>query len=376
MFKIVFYSDSDVFGGHEKMALAAHTAIRRRYDSMRIEWFVSKRNYALTNALEEAGLSYTTLVDAPWISLRNNPLRAIGRICGTAAKLRRLSPDLIMVVQGSILISSSGILCALISRIRCCSYIPMVFRISDVKKYKYPVLADFLWSLLYRSTSSYITIDTEQAARLRRENRKASVIVVDNYVPESVPLEINKDARDTLGIPPGKKVLTVIGRIEFRQKCQDWVFHELENDPFLTDKFVLFVGDGSDARTLQNMLVPEVRDRFGMIGWRNDLRDVYAATDVLLIPSKIEGVPLVMLEALGYAIPVVGSDQDGMRSWLPAQWRFNWGDIEGFKRGIEQALTVKSPDVWNSMVERLAKVQDEDRFAAQFSQALTHYIKR
>jgi glycosyltransferase involved in cell wall biosynthesis len=144
----------------------------------------------------------------------------------------------------------------------------------------------------------------------------------------------------------------------------------------MTDKFVIFVGDGPDARTLQALLVPEVRDRFNLIGWKSDLSDVYAATDVLLIPSKSEGVPLVMLEALSYRIPVVGTDRDGMRSWLPAQWRFTWGDIEGLKHGIEQALTVTSADVWDSIAERLDQVHDEDRFAAQFSHALTQYCKR
>jgi glycosyltransferase involved in cell wall biosynthesis len=252
----------------------------------------------------------------------------------------------------------------------------MVFRISDVKKYKFPILANFVWSLLYRAMSSYITIDAEQATRLRQMNHSASVMVVDNYVPKSEPLDVCQNTKATFGIPPDRKVLTVIGRIVFPQKCQDWILMELKNGPFMADKFVLFVGDGADAQALLSMLTPEVRDRFGMIGWKKDLRDVYAATDVLLIPSKIEGVPLVMLEALGYGIPVVGSDQDGMRSWLPAQWRFNWGDTKAFKRSIDQALTVKSPNVWNSMVKRLAKVQDEARFATQFSQALTHYIKR
>jgi glycosyltransferase involved in cell wall biosynthesis len=376
MSTIVFFCESEAFGGHEKMALAAHAAIQSRYDSTRIQWFVSERNHGLIDALKKAGLDYTALANVQARALWRTPLNVLWGICRNTVKLRRLTPDLVMVVQGNIAISFSGILSARLGSMKCCSYIPMVFRISDVKKYKYPVLADFLWSLLYRLTSSYITIDREQAARLRRENHKASVIVVDNYVPESVPLVINQDARDRLGIPPGKKVLTVIGRMEFRHKCQDWVFREFENDPFLTDKFVLFVGDGSDARTLQDMLVPELRDRFGMIGWKDDPREVYAATDVLVIPSKVEGVPLVMLEALGYRIPVVGTDQDGMRSWLPAQWRFNWGDVEGFKRGIEQALTVKSTEVWNSIVERLAQVQDEDRFATQFSEALTQYCKR
>lgn len=376
MYNIIFYSESDVFGGHEKMAVAAHAAIQRRYDSIRIQWLVSKRNYYLTDALEKAGLSYTALENSSAYSLWRNPLRALLMIGQNAAKLRRMAPDLIVIVQGGILLSFGGILSALLGGMRCCSYIPTVTRISDAKKYRFPALADFLWSLLYKAMSSYITIDAEQAESLRRENPNAFVFVVENYVPKTEPLDAQMDPRASLGILPGKKVLALIGRIEFSNKCQDWVLQVLKDDPFLTDKFVLFVGDGSDAHTLRAMLGPETQDRFKLIGWKSDLRAVYAATDVLLIPSKSEGVPLVMLEALSCRIPVVGTDKDGMRSWLPKEWRFRWGDTEGFKLRIEQALSVTSPDVWDSIAERLDQVHDEDRFAAQFSQALTQYCTR
>jgi len=199
--------------------------------------------------------------------------------------------------------------------------------------------------------------------------------VVDNYVPKCEPPRNKHDAKATLRIPANKKVLTIIGRIVFPHKCQDWIFRELKDDPFLADKFVLFVGNGADAPTLQAMLTPDLQDRFGIIGWKNDLCDVYSSTDVLLIPSKIEGVPLVMLEALSYGIPVVGTDQDGMRSWLPAQWRFTWGDRNGFKSSVEHALSVTSQDVWKNITERLSIVHDENRFAAQFSKALRSYCR-
>jgi len=128
-----------------------------------------------------------------------------------------------VVVQGGILLSFGGILSALIGRMRCCSYIPMVTRISETKKYRFPVLADFLWSLLYKAMSSYITIDEEQAKRLRRENRNAAVLVVENYVPKAKSLDAQRNAKATLGIPPDRKVLSLIGRIEFSHKCQDWL---------------------------------------------------------------------------------------------------------------------------------------------------------
>jgi glycosyltransferase involved in cell wall biosynthesis len=373
--KIVFYCESDTFGGHEKMALTAHTAILQRYNSISIFWLINSENQGLKNALEIAGLNYMTLPNMKVLSLWRNPLCGIWRICNTSAVLKQMSPDLVMVIQGSILISFCGLISAWVGRIRYCSYIPMVFSISNVRKYRYPALADYLWSILYRAASSYITIDTEQALRLRQNNRRALVAVVDNYVPKCEPPRNKHDAKATLRIPANKKVLTIIGRIVFPHKCQDWIFRELKDDPFLADKFVLFVGNGADAPTLQAILTPDIQDRFGIIGWKNDLCDVYSSTDVLLIPSKIEGVPLVMLEALSYGIPVVGTDQDGMRSWLPAQWRFTWGDRNGFKSSVEHALSVTSQDVWKNITERLSIVHDENRFAAQFSKALRSYCR-
>jgi len=278
-----------------------------------------------------------------------------------------------MVIQGGIFLSFGGVLSALIGRMRFCSYIPMVTSISDTRKYRCPTLMDFLWSLLYRVISSYITIDTEQADKLRRKNHNASVFVVENYVPKAEALNPQRDTKVAIGVPPGRKMLSVIGRIEFSQKCQDWIFRVLRDDPFMIDKFVVFVGDGSDAQRLQAMLVPEVLDRFRLVGWKNDLRDIYSATDVLLIPSRSEGVPLVMLEALSYRIPVVGTDRDGMRSWLPREWRYKWGDREGLKHGIEQVLSSTSTDMWEEITQRLERVHDAHRFAAEFSHALTHY---
>jgi glycosyltransferase involved in cell wall biosynthesis len=358
------------------MAVAAHAAIRKHCESVQIQWLVSKRSFHLKKELARVGLPYTELAGAQPFSLWRHPLRALVTTCRTAAHLRQLSPRLVVVVQGGILLSFCGIISAYIAGIQCCSYIPMAHRISETKTYRLRNAADFIWVLLYRTISSYITIDVEQAARLRKENPAASVMVVENFIPRNEPLTIDTDAKNALGVPPGRKLLTVIGRIEFAQKCQDWIVRELRNDPFLDDKFVLFVGNGSDAKALRTMLGREMDDRFSMVGWKNDLREVYAATDVLLIPSKIEGVPLVMLEALGYQIPVVGTDRDGMRNWLPQQWLFTWGDLKGLKKGIADSLAGTSPEIWANIAGRLRRIHDEGRFAADFSHALVHYSNR
>jgi glycosyltransferase involved in cell wall biosynthesis len=371
MYNLVFYCESEVFGGHEKMALAAHHAIRKYDNSIRIQWLVNPRNALLIDSLTSSGAPFAFLRNAPAFSFRRNPFSALWKICCNAVALRHMSPDLILVIQGNISISFDGILAAKMARIKCCSYIPMVYRLSEVKNHRFPAFSDSIWSLLYRAVSSYITIDAEQAVRLRHQNRNASVAVVENYVPGVEPLPRREQIRATLGIPPGKTVLSVIGRIEFTHKCQDWIVQKLKNDPFLADKYVLFVGSGPNQDALSAMLTLETRDRFGIIGWTSDLRGVYAATDVLLIASKVEGVPLVMLEALSYRIPVIGTDINGMRSWLPELWRYSWGDAAGLKRGITNAITAHDSHAWDKIAEHLIYIHDERRFASQFREALT-----
>jgi len=47
---------------------------------------------------------------------------------------------------------------------------------------------------------------------------------------------------------------------------------------------------------------------------------------MLLIPSKFEGVPLTMLEAMARELPVIASNVDGMAEILPQSWLFPYGD--------------------------------------------------
>ena len=75
---------------------------------------------------------------------------------------------------------------------------------------------------------------------------------------------------------------------------------------------LLLVGDYDDeslptaTRTLLTAH-PGVRH----VGWRSDVRAMYAAADVLVLPSYREGMPNVVLEAAAMALPVVATDING-----------------------------------------------------------------
>jgi len=53
-------------------------------------------------------------------------------------------------------------------------------------------------------------------------------------------------------------------------------------------------------------------DRIVFAGYVADTRQVYAAADILLMPSRFEGLPMTLLEAMGMGLPVVASKLDGI----------------------------------------------------------------
>ena len=79
-------------------------------------------------------------------------------------------------------------------------------------------------------------------------------------------------------------------------------------DPGLT---LLLVGEGSRSAQLQALtqeLGLEQVVRF--LGVRRDIPRILQALDAFVMPSRWEGIPLTLLEAMGYGLPVI-STQSG-----------------------------------------------------------------
>ena len=55
-----------------------------------------------------------------------------------------------------------------------------------------------------------------------------------------------------------------------------------------------------------------IGDRVRFQGFQRDLRDVYAALDVLVISSRNEGVPIAALEAMAAGVPLVVTAVGGL----------------------------------------------------------------
>lgn len=77
-------------------------------------------------------------------------------------------------------------------------------------------------------------------------------------------------------------------------------------------KFIL-AGDGPERKNIESRIKAcEIDDNFLLIGHVDDMSKFYAAIDIYLNTSLHEGIPVTILEAMSYSIPVVAPDVGGL----------------------------------------------------------------
>jgi glycosyltransferase involved in cell wall biosynthesis len=121
---------------------------------------------------------------------------------------------------------------------------------------------------------------------------------------------------------------------------------------------LVIMGDGPDRGPLeQRAAALGVRDRLALPGFRADVREIVAAADAFILPSRWEGMPLVALEALAAGRPLVAAR---------ASWQ------AGFLSEGEDCLLADAgdPDQFAAAVRR---VLDDSALAASLS---AHAIQR
>jgi len=111
--------------------------------------------------------------------------------------------------------------------------------------------------------------------------------------------------------------MCVIGRLD-RQKNLEWLLKNSQEILAAAPRHdLVIVGDGRQRRRLEKQAAElPLSNRIHFAGWRDDVPQILAACDLLLLPSLWEGMPNVLLEAMAAARPVIATDVEGVREIL------------------------------------------------------------
>lgn len=117
----------------------------------------------------------------------------------------------------------------------------------------------------------------------------------------------------SLGIPAGMPVIGTVGRLEIdkgRELLVEAARHVSEKG---REAAYLLVGEGNELANLHAMAHRlGVADRIFFTGYQKDVRPFLALMDIFVVPSRSEGTPMALLEAMLMRKPVVVTPVGGI----------------------------------------------------------------
>ena len=193
------------------------------------------------------------------------------------------------------------------------------------------------------------------------------------------PMEGKREAiRLKLGIPQNAKVFLTVRRLVYKNGIDtllDCAHLAIKKDPKVD---FLVVGKGPDMNSVQAKISElGMQENFVLAGFvpDEDLPSYYNAADFFVLPSKSgEGLPLVALEAMACALPVIATDVGGVgeiltrkfgklvapnRPDLMAEAVIDFSGTDWVSRRPELRAMIEEKFSWERNVDSLVEIYEE-----------------
>ena len=176
--------------------------------------------------------------------------------------------------------------------------------------------------LLSSFTDQLICINQEDYERAKKHFQTKHI----SYIP-GVGVDINKEQKkidvnqkkQELGLSLDKFILLSSGEL-IKRKNHETIIRAIRNykDTYATVPFhYIICGQGVLENYLKDLTDSlNVSDHISFLGYRNDMMEIFQITDLFIFPSYQEGLPMALLEAMAYGLPVICSDIRGSRDLM------------------------------------------------------------
>jgi len=223
----------------------------------------------------------------------------------------------------------------------------------------------FIDKLLY-PLGALLIVNSESGAesvRKRKEFRPQKIKVIYNGIPFEQYAKEEKYIKllQEFGIQPGGKVIAVVGRLS-EEKNHELIFYALQKVlGTYPDVHLLCVGSGPRLDELKKLAKQlDIDDKVIFTGYRSDIPSILSAIDLLVLASKFEGVPNVLLEAMAAARPIVATSVGGVPEII----------TDG-----ETGLLVPSMDV-KAMAEAIIRILTDENMAQEMGRKGQEAVKK
>jgi phosphatidylinositol alpha-1,6-mannosyltransferase len=196
--------------------------------------------------------------------------------------------------------------------------------------------------------TNYVT-----GAATRAANPAIQAVWSDSISDVDLPAEAFLQLRDR---PRGAPLEIIsVGLLDLLYKGQDILIRSLARCSRQGLDFRLtFAGDGESRHRLL-ALAAEVGigskvTITGALGGAEQVRSWLARSDLFVLPSRAEGIPRALLEAMAAGLPAICSNVGAMPDLLPARWIVPANSCELLASKVMEFASI--PEQWSQMSER------------------------
>lgn len=164
-----------------------------------------------------------------------------------------------------------------------------------------------------------LAVSTEVRDVLVERERIAAhkISVLGNGIdPDQVDAQPAPRVRETLSLDPEGFTLCSAGRL-VPDKGHVYLIRAIARMRAAARANLLLVGEGPEEARLRAEAAAEgLSNRVHFLGYRPDLLGILKTVDIFVLPSLEEGIPIVLLEAMACARPVVATDVGGIHTLI------------------------------------------------------------
>ncbi len=127
--------------------------------------------------------------------------------------------------------------------------------------------------------------------------------------------EKRQKIREDFGIQEKDTMLLTIGEL-IERKNQEVIIEAIADMEDPNIKYVICGIGPLEKELKQKAAMLEVEKQVVFAGYRSDISEIYHAADIFIFPSKQEGLPMALMEAMASGLPIIASNIRGNKDLI------------------------------------------------------------